>query len=341
MRCAKRAAAWGFTLVELLVVIAIIGVLVAMLLPGIQLARESARRTSCVNNLRQIGAAVHMYHDANGAFPPGGVSPGPCCSVQSYTCWTIQILPFLEQQQYYDRYDQNETNEWNAKAGNLGLAGQQRTEGGKKAKSQPYFMPVYSCPSDIYRDVPTIPDSGPARDMRIEYMPGSYRGVGGKSDGTSGWWDNNPRHRKLPRRWRGVFHVVDAHMRPETFGAVFDGLSNTFMVGEYSTMPSKSVPGPKGDGLSRRTFWAYTYGAYNRSDAMPEGRTLLSDVDLCTSAGGQGDFEPCYRAWGSFHSNVLNFVLCDASVRTLPITIDTRVFTESATIAGREVVQLP
>src|SRR5262245_4119728 len=304
MRCAKRTAALGFTLVELLVVMAIIGVLVAMLLPGIQLARESARRASCINNLRQIGAAVHMYHDCNGAFPPGGVSPGPCCSVESYTCWTIQILPFLEQKANYERYDQNETNEWNAKAGNLGLLLSQLDEGAKKPKTQPYFMPVYSCPSDIDRQTPIVPSSGPAHDLKIAYMPGSYRGVGGKSDG-SGWWDNNPRHKKLQRRWRGVFHVVDSHLRPETFGSVMDGLSNTVMVGEFATRRSKA------SGLARRTFWAYTYGAYNRSDAVPESRTLLGDLDLCTATGGQGGEEPCYRAWGSFHTDLLNFLLCD------------------------------
>jgi prepilin-type N-terminal cleavage/methylation domain-containing protein len=335
MRCAKRTAVTGFTLVELLVVVAIVGLLMAMLLPAVQLARETARRTSCINNLRQIGAAVHMYHDYNGAFPPGGVSPGPCCSNPSYTCWTIQILPFLEKKDLYDRYQQGESNEWNARMGNLGFPHKVLDEDSKKPKIIPYFMPIYSCPSDIDRNTPIVPSSGPAHDLQIPYMPGSYRGMGGKSDGLSGWWDNNPRHKKLPRRWRGVFHVVDAHLRPETFGSVTDGMSNTVMVGEYSTRPSKSA------GMSRRTFWAYTYGAYNRSDAVPETRTLLGDLDLCTRAGGQGGEEPCYRAWGSFHTDLLNFLLCDASVRTFSITIDTKVFAESATIAGREVVQLP
>jgi len=75
-----------------------------------------------------------------------------------------------------------------------------------------------------------MPYSGPGN--KLNYMPGSYRGVGGRSDGTTGFWDNNPRHKPLSRRWRGVFHVVDAQLRPERIASVRDGLSNTIMVGE-------------------------------------------------------------------------------------------------------------
>src|SRR4051812_7236522 len=101
----------GFTLVELLVVIAIIGTLVALLLPAVQMGREAARRASCINNLRQIGTAIHLYHEYNGAFPPGGVSPSPCCSASSFTSWTIQILPFLEQKALYGLYNQSAAND--------------------------------------------------------------------------------------------------------------------------------------------------------------------------------------------------------------------------------------
>jgi prepilin-type N-terminal cleavage/methylation domain-containing protein/prepilin-type processing-associated H-X9-DG protein len=333
-RCCKRAAASrGFTLVELMVVIAIIGLLMAMLLPAVQLARESGRRGACINNLRQIGLAIHMYHDVNGAFPPGGISPGPCCSVESYTSWTIQILPFIEQKDLYNQYDQNETNESVA----------------NKAVRET-FIGVYSCPSDIYRDVLAVPASGPAHDKsasssrKVMYMPGSYRGVGGKIDGTFDnpyrpSWDNNPFHKQLPRRWRGVFHVVDGNLRPETFAAVSDGLSNTLMVGEYSTRPSKAITAA--NGVSMRTFWAYTYGSYNRSDAMPESRTLLGDYDRCTLLGGQLAFWPCDRAWGSLHTDTVNFLLCDGSVQSFPLVIDTKIFADAATIAGREFAPLP
>ena len=89
----------AFTLVELLVVIAIIGVLIALLLPAIQAAREAARRAQCVNHLKQIGVAVHNFHDTVGGLPPLNLAP-----YRQVTFWFL-ILPFLEQQQSYARID--------------------------------------------------------------------------------------------------------------------------------------------------------------------------------------------------------------------------------------------
>ena len=98
------AATKGFTLVELLVVIAIIGTLIGLLLPAVQAARESARRSSCTNNLKQLGLALHQHHDAFNRLPPSCVKAGydPLNLNRNSWGWTLAILPFIEQQPLYD-----------------------------------------------------------------------------------------------------------------------------------------------------------------------------------------------------------------------------------------------
>jgi hypothetical protein len=157
------------------------------------------------------------------------------------------------------------------------------------------------------------------------YMPGSYRGVGGRSDG-SGWWDNFPQYLSLPRHWAGVLHVVDGRLRPESFASIIDGTSNTLFVGEYGTRSR----------IPRRTFWAYSYASYNKSDVTPQSRTLLNDFDRCTAIGGQGGIQACSRGWGSFHPGVVQFLLVDGSVRPISRQVNMTLLAEAATIAGSE-----
>ncbi len=98
----RSPANQGFTLVELLVVIAIIGILIALLLPAVQAAREAARRSQCSNNLKQIGLALQNYHDVHLCFPPASFSS----TLSNQLGWTVYVLPYMEQQPLYDQFDQ-------------------------------------------------------------------------------------------------------------------------------------------------------------------------------------------------------------------------------------------
>ena len=105
----KQKMRFGFTLVELLVVIAIIGILIGLLLPAVQSVREAARRTQCMNNLRQVGLATISFHDSQGAFPPARTATSnqvlPLFAKNGPASWVVRILPFIEQNNLYKQWD--------------------------------------------------------------------------------------------------------------------------------------------------------------------------------------------------------------------------------------------
>ncbi len=136
----KRNARHGFTLIELLVVIAIIAILIGLLLPAVQKVREAAARTKCTNNLKQIGLALHSYHDANKQFPPGYIDGNtnptstPDNDVGPGWGWASFLLPYLEQNNVY--------NQINFSLG-VGL--------GVNAQISQQPLTIYQCPSDPYQ----------------------------------------------------------------------------------------------------------------------------------------------------------------------------------------------
>ena len=205
----------AFTLVELLVVIAIIGMLIALLLPAVQAAREAARRMSCSNNLRQIGIAVHNYHDTYNLIPPGR-------NAETMFGWGALILPFVEQGNVQSLIDFKEKmyNEPNRSTGQTRL-------------------PLFLCPSDRERMVRNTlfynPDNGWAEET-LPLAPSHYGGVLSEKI--------TPRGKEVESDGWTLKHELGCILEKQqiSFAGITGGLSNTAMITEASSYESIEPP---------------------------------------------------------------------------------------------------
>ncbi len=309
----------AFTLVELLVVIAIIGILVALLLPAVQAAREAARRMSCGNNQKQLGLAVHNYHDTYKTFPPDAIWHGNARGTQSdantvknYT-WITLILPFIEQSPLHDQinFSLPALREFNR----IQVAG---------APARELMLPALLCPSD-----PEI--------------AGAPHGFGITSYAGSQGWDGHRRKRGDSQR-AAAFSFYDATKVRD----ITDGTSNTIMLAEVTLRggggPAQRWAGGSGHKrqgrgtVSRSAFVApAAWHGWNHSWVRAEQKGSVNRAD-----GSSGPiWHPTWRApyvmtpvfythwapnteWpssGSFHPGGHQATLCDASVRFIPDTI--------------------
>jgi len=238
---------YAFTLVELLVVIAVIGMLLALLLPAVQAARESARRMSCSNNLRQIGLAVHNYHEAFENFPPAMKATKTVC--QGFG-WAALTLPFIEQSNLGSQIDFNGKiidevdDNMNPVSGNALLAAT--------------LVPVFLCPSNSDRELNECGDWWTTGTKTLvdwvsayKRAPAHYSGISGEkmSDEAKEVDENyNPRHFgngifPLPKQITdAVTYEVTGYDLPATisFGNITGGTSNTVMVAEASSYEESS-----------------------------------------------------------------------------------------------------
>jgi len=299
LRVLRRTRA--FTLVELLVVIAIIGILIALLLPAVQAAREAARRSQCTNNLKQIGLALHNYHDAKNVLPFG---TNGCCSGPGAP-WSGSILPYMEQGALYDQVD------W-------GLLSTDPV-------NLPLFqtvIPGYVCPSDPessrpvrnstpYNQNPSpsmalwYPGSmGPTNQDSCHYCPDpapSYCCCGGSFDAT------NP--------GCGVF---GRHVSAIKFVHIKDGTSNTIMAGE-------SLPG------ECRFHMVFAHNFPLASTNIPLNNPYNGNPDDWANSCG----------YKSRHPGGANFLLCDGSVHFFAETIDYRLINGLGSRDGGEACSPP
>ncbi len=211
----------GFTLVELLVVIAIIGILIALLLPAVQAAREAARRTQCANNLRNVGTALLNYESAAGSLPPGGLhSPSG-----SYGhSWWIRIMQFIEQEAIHEMFDDKGEKSSNGCTGWVGgdsYGGNVHNRGILRDK----FFPFMYCPSS------TLPKFvlDNAEHNNAKCMSATYTGIAGAHD------PSNPVYRGGNASWGEIStHGTLIMLENVAIRDISDGTTNTLMVGEQS-----------------------------------------------------------------------------------------------------------
>jgi prepilin-type N-terminal cleavage/methylation domain-containing protein/prepilin-type processing-associated H-X9-DG protein len=272
----------GFTLVELLVVIAIIGVLIALLLPAVQKVREAANRTKCINNLKQIGLAMHNYHDSYGVLPYARSGGRP-----QDNSWAVLILPYIEQGPLYSLFatpipnGSGGTYPMNPDSGLNDLNRSQfQATGALDAQ-----VPIFFCPSR--RSPPQISENGGAAYDNMSGACGDYGVVlGDDTLDTGAFWANN--------RYAVGFRLSD----------ILDGISNTFLAGE------KHVP-ITGFG----TLAANDFCIYAAKDAWTVGRQAGPRYPLAHSltdrAAGQ---------FGGYHPGTVQFVFCDGSVHGVSVS---------------------
>lgn len=303
----------GFTLIELLAVIAIIAILIAMLLPAVQQAREAARRTQCKNNFKQIGLAIHNYHDTFTVMPPALLQTGPCCIGNRFTMFYF-ILPYLDQAPLYDRFDFNVST---YSAPNLAL------------RNTP--ITAYQCPSDSA--------AGRVVDFGLGPFARSNYALTISVDG----YHNSNDFMLTPNSPTGRRTVMYSNSRVN-IKHITDGTSKTIFLSELLTPEASHDSGGSAD---LRGFWSDSFGA-SYSHLLPPNSSL-GDACMSNCTDDPTNRTPAqpHNAdwWGrwangarSRHTGGVHVGMADGTVRFVSENINLTLWQSLASIGGGETV---
>jgi prepilin-type N-terminal cleavage/methylation domain-containing protein/prepilin-type processing-associated H-X9-DG protein len=317
-RPARRS---GFTLIELLVVIAIIALLIGLLVPAVQKVREAANRASCFNNLKQIGLALHHYHDAHKRFPYENTNLS-----DSVRCnWAAHIFPYIELP-YKGTYLGPTVVIGNNVLPQPGIR--------NDAIGNTFVVHTYLCPSDG----PTISADG-TRAM------GNYLAVNAPNTDQRDYWNTNTAgvfvyqcHNTVNVPITDPKAVVNPNGPPTRIASITDGLSNTVAVGERPAYPNLPYAGYCG---------AWVYSEMDSALGLPNTKLWCADKDdqgnPCPGGkqwfqpGRSGNYCDAHHFW-SKHPGGGNWLFCDGSVQFLTYNIGTAIQAALATKAGDEVI---
>jgi len=308
----------GFTLIELLVVIAIIAVLIALLLPAVQQAREAARRTQCKNNMKQIGLALHNYHDAFNQFPPSETTTAQNQPQYAHAI-QVEMLPYIDQANVYNLFDFS-AGTW--------PAGAVVTFPPNHFQACQSKIPIYRCPSSGH--APTTNYSGYAGQTGAgdRYAQLNFFGISEYEPimGSDNFLD--PRTSSFPRNWQksngGVFQINGN----KGIRDIKDGSSNTLAFGEYSDSAPGQNWSPYESHQDVTHPWAMGYTTSNVGGSFAYGpRTIAHPPNSRAYWQYSWTQTPIWltitqASLKSAHTGGVHILLCDGSARFLSDNID-------------------
>lgn len=304
----------AFTLVELLVVIAIIGILVALLLPAVQAAREAGRRAQCTNNLKQVALGMHLFHESLGYFPPGQYND---MSVDTYGpkpywgrgCWFQPLLPYVEQQPLYAKFFS-----WFQNGTNL--------DGWDSNHDKTQVVSTVVCPSDPVSPKTFTASGGPNFDK--QGFHGNYVACAGSDQ-------FNPTGSTNGTNLDGICYV-----RSKTsIAAIRDGTTHTLLMSEIRLTADTSGHDVRG------RYWNTYDGNCGFTTKYPPNTTVfdygINRINSTDAPGAYGNSaSTLVQSARSYHAGGAMFALADGSVRFIEESVDATVYKALGSRAGKE-----